>query len=110
MRERLLGLGTVLRGVVGADELAHQRCDRVGIDGLTPARGEHVVIGALPVLAKRQLLGRLTRTMPTENARGFLIETDHAGPSALGGSFDALSFDHGRASLDPDLRRLKIDL
>src|SRR5215813_14036776 len=86
MREELARflLGLIAR----PDQIGHQRRHHIRMDWLTPTGREHVIIGAPPVGADRQLLGGLAGTVLPEDLHRTGVDADSTQSAGLGRALD----------------------
>src|SRR5690242_20763473 len=80
------------------------------MDRLTPTGGEHVILGAPPAGADRQLLGRLTGTVLPEDLHGTGVDADSPRTARLGRALDPRAADNGHRPGDVDLACGEIDV
>src|SRR5262245_49844082 len=80
------------------------------MDWLTPGGREHVIIGASPVGADRQLLGGLAGAVLPEHVDRAGVDADGARSAGLSRAFDPRPANNGRRAGDAHLMSGEIDV
>ena len=96
------------RPVVCADQLGHERADRVGVERFAPPVGEDQAAVVVPGRPSGEAFCCLLAAVIAQDGDGFAVDADGAGPAALGGTFDALAAYDGCRAAEGDLGRVEI--
>jgi len=93
---------------VCADQLGHERADRVGVERFAPPVGEDQAAVVVPGRPSGEAFCCLLAAVIAQDGDGFAVDADGAGPAALGGTFDALAAYDGCRAAEGDLGRVEI--